>query len=194
MNTPPREIQNKDRFTLLAIIAVFLLPFVLAWMFVAGQFEWRPANTINHGILLQPPLQLQSFGVKNTEGESLKLNATPRDWFLVVLHTHACVELCQSLYQTGERIRIAVGRNMNSVTVTSLGPDDEAPLRQGQSWLFPANGKLIETLRLTIGDSQLNTALLIVDYAGRIVLVYPSSEDGNGALKDLERLLRSTAR
>lgn len=178
---------------MLAIVGVFALPLVLAWIFAMGPSEWRPANTVNNGMLLQPPLQLKSFGVINADGNSLTLNATPRDWFVVVFHDSACVESCRSLFQTGERIRIAVGRDMDRVTVVTLGPDDEAPLRRGQSWQFPANSNLVETLRLTTGNSQLSTALLIVDYEGRIILTYPASEDGNGALKDLERLLGSTA-
>ena len=53
---------------------------------------------------------------------------------------------------------------------------------------------LVEALRLTTGEPQLDSVLLIVDYMGRIVLIYPPGEDGQGALSDLKRLLRASAR
>ncbi len=192
MNSPPQDEKNKSRLVLLALLGVFALPLVFAWMFAMGPAEWRPANSVNFGMLLQPPLQLQSFGVISSDGDSLTLNASPRDWFVVVLHENECAESCRTMFQTSERIRLAVGRDMDRVTVATLGPDDEAPLRRGQSWQFPANSKLVETLQFKTGASLHSTILLIVDYGGHIVLAYPPSEDGNGVLKDLERLLGGT--
>jgi cytochrome oxidase Cu insertion factor (SCO1/SenC/PrrC family) len=191
MNTPSREMQRKGRRTLLAILTVFALPLVLAWMFIMGPFNWRPVNTVNYGMLLQPPLHLKSYGVMDVAGAALTLDAVARDWFLVVLHDAACTEPCQTLLQIAERIQVAVGRDTPRVTLASLGPDGDVLVPSGQSWLLPADGNLVEALRLTMGDSQLNTALLIVDYQGRIVLIYSPSEDGHGALSDLKRLLRA---
>jgi cytochrome oxidase Cu insertion factor (SCO1/SenC/PrrC family) len=194
MNKSPREVQTKARFTLLAIITVFALPLALAWLFTVGPFHWRPANTVNYGLLLQPPLRLESYGVMDAAGKALTVDTIARNWFLVVLHNNACTEPCQTLFQIAERIQIAVGRDMQRITLVSLGPDDEAPVPREKSWTFPADGNLVEKLRRSTGKPQLDTALLIVDYQGHIVLVYPSSEDGQGVLKDLERLLRASAR
>ena len=194
MNTPSQEVQRKGRRTLLAIITVFALPLVLAWMFILGPFNWRPENTVNYGVLLQPPLPLKSYGVMDVAGAALTVDAVARDWFLVVLHDAACTEPCQTLLQIAERVQIAVGRDMHRVTLASLGPDGDVQVPRGQSWLLPADGNLVEALRLTTGEPQLDSVLLIVDYQGRIVLAYPSTEDGNGALSDLKRLLRASAR
>ena len=43
-------------------------------------------------------------------------------------------------------------------------------------------------------EPQLDTALLIVDHQGIVVLMYAPTEDGPGALYDLKRLLRASAR
>ena len=194
MNTPPREVRTKARRTLLAIITVFVLPLALAWMFTVGPLNWRPAKTVNYGLLLQSPLHLKSYGVMHATGAPLTVDAVARNWFLVVLHTTACTDLCQSLFLIAERIQIAVGRDMHRVSLATLGPDDEAPAPHGQSWLFPADGILVETLRRATGEPRPDSVLLIVDYQGYIVLAYPSTEDGQGALNDLKRLLRATAR
>ena len=192
MSTPPRAAQAKARRTLLVLVAVFTLPLVLAWVFTMGPLDWRPAKTVNYGVLVEPPLQLKSYGVMDATGAALSVDAVARDWFLVVLRGAACREPCQGLMHIAERIQIAVGRDMRRVTLASLGPDDDAPSPRGQRWLLPADGKLVGALRRATGE-QLDTVLLIVDHRGRIVLMYPPSEDGRGVLSDLKRLLRASA-
>ena len=193
MNAPEREAQTKTRRTLLAIITVFALPLVLAWVFTMGPLDLWSVKTINYGVLLQPPLQLKSYGVTDAGGETLSVDVTTRDWFLVVLHDAPCTEPCQNLLQIAERIQIAVGRDIHRITLVLLGPDD-APVPRGQNWLLPKNSKLISELRRAMDNPQLDPILLIVDYQGHIVLTYPPTEDGHGALNDLKRLLRASAR
>ncbi len=194
MSTPPRVVPTKARRTLLALLAVFVLPLLIAWLFTIGPLDWRPVKTVNHGVLLQPPLRLDSFGVMDATGSALSVDAIARDWFLVVLHDTTCTEPCQDLLRIAERIRIAVQRDMHRVSVVCLGPDVDAPVSREQSWLLPVDGKLIEVLRRTMGEVQFDNVLLIVDYQGRIVLMYPPTENGQGVLDDLKRLLRASAR
>ncbi len=193
MSTPPRAA-HKARRTLLALVAVFALPLGLAWVFTMGPLDWRPAKTVNNGVLLEPPLRLKSYGVMDAAGAALTVDAIARDWFLVVLHGAACTEPCQDLLQIAERIQIAVGRDMSRVTLAMLGPDDDAPPPRGQSWLLPADGKLLGALRRATSEPELDTVLLIVDHRGHVVLMYPPAEDGLGVLHDLKRLLRASAR
>ena len=116
------------------------------------------------------------------------------DWFLVVLSGSACTEPCQHWLQIAERIQIAVGRDMLRVTLALLRPDDDEPVQRGQSWLLPADGKLLGALRRATSEPELDTVLLIVDHRGHVVLMYPPAEDGLGVLHDLKRLLRTSAR
>ena len=194
MSTPPQPAKSKARNTLLMLLAVFALPLLVAWIFTLGPLDWRPTRTVNYGVLLTPPLRLNSYGVMDATGAALTVDVVARNWFLVVLHNAACNEPCQELWQIAERLQIAVGRDMHRVTVALLGPDDNAPVSRGQSWLLPADGKLVDALRLATDEPQLDTALLIVDHQGVVVLMYPPAGDGPGALYDLKRLLRASAR
>ncbi len=194
MSTPPRPAQTKARNTLLMLLAVFALPLLVAWVFTLGPLDWRPTRTVNHGVLLTPPLQLNSYGVMDAAGAALTLDVVARNWFLVVLRNSACTEPCQGLLQIAERLQIAVGRDMHRVILASLGPDGSTPGPRGQSWLLPADGKLVNALRHATDEPLLDTALLIVDHQGIVVLMYPPTEDGPGALYDLKRLLRASAR
>ncbi len=96
--------------------------------------------------------------------------------------------------QIAERIQIAVGRDMSRITLALLGPVNDIPAPRTQSWLLPADGKLIGAVRREMGAPQFDSMLLIVDHRGRIILMYPPAEDGQGMLDDLKRLLRASAR
>jgi cytochrome oxidase Cu insertion factor (SCO1/SenC/PrrC family) len=193
MNSSP-QILTKPRRTLLLILAVFALPLALAWVFTLGPVEWRPVGSVNNGVLLTPALSLKSYGVTDSAGAPLNLDAVAGDWFLVVLSDSRCMETCQHWIKVAEQIQIAVGRDMDRVEIAVLGPVEAGVPRSGLNWLMRSGGELAEALnaaaRQPVGDS----VLLIVDYAGYVVLMYPPDEPGPGALKDLKRLLKATVR
>jgi hypothetical protein len=187
-----RAPQKKARRTLLALVAVFTLPLVFAWALTMGPFDWRPANTVNYGVLVEPPLQLKSYGVMDGTGAAPIIRAIPGDWFLVVLRGIVSAE-SQHWVQMAERIHIAVGRDMPRVTLAMLGLEFDGAAPRWQSWRLPVDTKLFGALSGATGGTVLDTVLLIVDHQGRVVLRYPPDEDGHGALDDLKRLLRASA-
>lgn len=195
MNPAPAiaTARTKSRLTLLALLAVFLLPLLLAWLFARGPLDWRPQSNLNYGVLLQPPLALSSYGVIDATGAALTENAIARDWFVVVLYDGACYASCQQLMQDAERIQIAVGRDTHRVSLALLSAQAEAATPAGKNWRLPAQGGLIQELRRASGDPPFDTQLLLVDYLGNVVLIYPPTDGGLGALEDLKRLLKSAA-
>ena len=191
MNAPQR---TKNRVTLLLIVAVFTLPLVFAWVFTKGPLDWRPVKTVNHGVLVEPVLGLESHAVMDNSGAALVMDSVPGNWFLVVLRGSACMEECKRWLQIAERIQIAVGRDTPRVALAQIGPDIDSRLSRWQSWRLPPESGLFAALGRVTGERLPDVMLLIVDHRGRIVLVYPPAEDGRGALDDLKRLLRASAR
>ncbi|MCZ6640345.1 MAG: hypothetical protein O7F71_02105 [Gammaproteobacteria bacterium] len=199
MNTQRSTTQKRSRVTLLLILAVFVLPLALAWIFAKGPLEWRPVETVNNGVLVAPPLLLESFGVMDDSGEAPPVGSIASDWFLVVLRGPACGEQCAHWLEVAERIQLAVGRDMPRVTVVLLGPvgDTPTPLlvkESQQSWQLPPGGKLVSELGRATGEPPPDARLLIVNHQGRVVLAYPTTEDGRGVLDDLKRLLKASSR
>ena len=186
--------QKKARRTLILITAVFALPLALSWFFALGPFQWRPGDTINHGVLLEPSLSLRSFGVTDSVGKELSLDEIPGDWFVAVLRGAQCLETCQRLWEVAGRLRMAVGRDISRVDLAMLGPDADLPTLEGEIWLLPPDNKLAGELGRLIDGPPLETGLLIVDYRGYIALMYRPEEEGYDALLDLKRLLRASAR
>ncbi len=202
-NTPTiTTTRTASRLTLLALLAVFMLPLFLAWLFARGPLDWQPKNNLNYGVLLQPPLQLNTYGVMNATGGALTVNANARDWFVVVFFAGtdtgsgatACAEACRQLIEVAERLPLAIGgRDAYRVSLALLSLNGEATIQQGQDWRLPADREQVQELRRALGDTLLDVQLLIVDYQGYVVLSYLPTEDGLGVLEDLKRLLRSAA-
>ena len=193
MNSTPAGTKTRARLTMLALLAVFVLPLLLAWGFAMGPFDWQPQSNLNYGVLLQPPLQLNSFGVMPATGAALTMNAIARDWFVVVLHNGPCPVSCQASLEAAERIQIAVGRDTDRVSLALLsnGAITATPPRENL-WLA-ADLELSQALRQASGEPQFEAKFLSVDYRGYVVLMYPPSEEGLGVLEDLKRLLRAAA-
>ncbi|MCZ6710362.1 MAG: hypothetical protein O7B25_08365 [Gammaproteobacteria bacterium] len=185
---------TKPRRTLLLILAVFSLPLVLAWVFTLGPMDWRPANSVNYGVLLSPALDLKSFGVTDGAGAPLSIDGAAGDWFLVVMRNSPCAEDCHRWLKVAEQIQIAVGRDMDRVEIVVLGPDGAQARRSELTWLMRSDGELARALNAATGQPARDSVLLIVDYAGYAILMYQPDEAGPGALKDLKRLLKATVR
>lgn len=193
MNPAPAGTKTRARLTLLALLTVFVLPLLAAWGFARGPFDWRPQSNLNYGVLLQPPLQLNSVGVMPATGAALTMNAIARDWFVVVLHNGPCTVSCQQLMEAAERIKIAVGRHVGRVSLALLSSEAITSTPLGNQLWLAADAELSQALRQASGEPPFDAKFLIVDYRGYAVLMYPPSEEGPGVLEDLKRLLRAAA-
>ena len=194
MNTPSPVATSNARRTLIALAAIFTLPLLFAWLISIGPVEWLPVKTVNHGVLVKPPTQPGQYGVTDSQGAALNVNAIARDWYLVVLHSSACTQQCQDLMQIAATIKVAAGRDSSRITLVRLGPDDDVTAPAGERWILPSDRNFLQELGRASGQEQIDDALLIVDHRGRSILFYPPSTDGSGVLEDFKRLLRSTAR
>jgi len=194
MNTTSPTVPSNGRRTLIALAAIFTLPLFFAWLISIGPVEWLPIKTVNHGVLLNPPPVLGSFGVTDSQGMALNINAVARDWYLVVLHSSVCTQQCEDLMQIAATIKVAAGRDSSRITLARLGPVDDNETLTGERWLLPVDSNFLQQLGQAANQQQIDNALLIVDHRGRGILFYPPSTDGSGALDDFKRLLRSTAR
>ena len=184
--------QTKSRLILISLFMVFALPFLFAWMFAVGPLEWRPQGSVNFGLLLDPPLQLQAYDVVDASGDELASAAIARDWYLVVLHTKACSTECRELAKSAENILLAIGQDALRVRLASLSYEAGSSVLLGEKWLLSADNMFIADLGRAAVNPLLDNLLLIVDYQGYVVLMYHSSEESIGALEDLKILLKSS--
>lgn len=188
LRAPAAGRPTRQRTLLVALIALFLLPLVLAWVLIG---HWRPSGSAEHGELLVPARPLpQAF---------ITAHALHGRWTLVYLAAGpGCDAACRgSLYRL-RQVRLATGKDIDRVQRLALWlqPADAAT----RQWLAVEHAGLAgaeagaEELRpftaAWASEGAAGRWIYLVDPLGNLVLRYPAEVDAKGILSDLQRLLK----
>ena len=161
-----------SRLRLLALAAVFVLPFVIgSGLFWSG---WRPAVLRNHGELIQPPRALPPSA-----------GALQGKWLLLVPVRDGCGQACQDTLQQLQRAHAALGKDQGRVRRVLVG---SAPIRLNPelATLSPAADEA--AWRSALDDYA--SAVFIADPLGNVMMRYGEPIDARYVLRDMERLLK----
>lgn len=170
----PRSEIIRNRIKLLAIMAVFALPVLVAYMgFFGGWFQHH--STVNKGELLNPPLTISQLELVDAV-DATAFDTNQHWWLLLVEPAGACDAACERRLLTLRQTWIGLGKNQDRVETAVIGGEPEMrPLEQ------------TKVLRLN-GQQTLPPAFYIVDPLGNIMLRYqlPQSEqDAIDRAKDM---------
>ncbi len=180
------------RRTLLALVAVFFLPFIVgSGLFWSG---WRPERFGNHGELLQTPRVLPESGLRHADGRPLPTSELRGKWLLALPVNAACATACQQQLQQMQQVHIALNKEqtrLRRVLISSVAEPAAADL-QGRfpdlvMALAPAAQGGEAWHEVLDGSGQ---AVYIVDPLGNVMMRYADPGNMRGVLKDLERLLK----
>ncbi len=162
---------SRNRWILLLLIAVFVLPIALA---TAIFYLAPPVPTAHHGELLSPPLDLRGLALADGQGQSRSLTAFPTDWRLAYA-SGVCPDAaaCEATAAAVLRLHVALGKDAHRVTPLWLTPT------------LPTDGATDGQFR-----SALASGIYLIDSQGFAALRYPVDADLQGVLKDLRRLLK----
>ncbi len=193
MSSRSAPAQRRGRLILTGIAAVFVVPVIVAAILTMGPLEWQTTRTINYGILVKPALDLSSYGL-TVQGEIEPNKPTvPGDWFLAVFYDKKCAAICERLIDQVNRIQNAIGRDRTRVDIVILSPEPMASNVEQPYWLLTDGDRFIRELHRATNSQQKLPAVLIVDHRRRAALMYPPKDDAQDALRDLKRLLKSSA-
>lgn len=187
--TTPAGVK-RTRVTLILIFALFMLPFVLAWVLnFVGDFA--PGETVNRGTLIQPVRPVTTDGLIDPQGNALSPDYFKGEWVLLFRHAGDCGDACHQTLYVLRQVRLAQGKNIDRVKRLLLlegaampawtaetaqhypGMDIVRASTPASAALFPPAGRLY-----------------LVDPLGNLMMEYALDADPRGIIKDLERLLR----
>ena len=193
MSSKSAPAQRRGRLILTGIAAVFVIPVIVAAMLTMGPLEWQTNRTIKYGILVKPALELSSYGLM-VQGENEPNKRTvPGDWFLGVFYDKKCAATCERLIDQVNRIQNAIGRDRTRVDIAILSPEPMASNFNHPYWLLSDGDRFMRELHRATNSQQKLPVVLIVDHRRRVALMYPPKDDAQDALRDLKRLLKSSA-
>ena len=184
------------RAKLLALIAVFLAPFIGGWL-ALYVFEWRPAPG-NYGELVQPVRKIDWPLLEASDGRRFE-GGFGRKWTFLMFADEACGEACRANLFYMRQIRTLLGRDtlrLQNVLVSRRPLDEKTRVYLSE---FP-NLVIIEDFRDqdlyrqfqlpgvdTVGASP---RLYLVDPDQNFMMHYPAEADENRVLEDIKKLMK----
>jgi len=181
---PQTNIQHKNRRILLLVIAVFVLPILLAKFALNG--DWLATGVTNKGTLITNELTLEQLGIDKTKFE--------QQWLIIYNLPNDCGLDCQKTLEAVHNTYVALGKEMPRVTPVALYQNElsteqlqRVSKSQWQLMALPAKAK-----------EHINTPqVLIVDPLGNVFLSHqiPAGsaglpQFGKQILADMKKLLK----
>jgi len=200
--SPGRGVQGSGRMQLLALVAVFLAPVLIAAvLYASAGRQWLPAGESHHGQLIQPPRALDSFPLRGGNGGSLGTDYLVGKWTLVYVGPSDCPEECRRALEKMRQVHKAQGRNigrMQRLYVAEGGKPAE-PTRKllnrehpHLTVAVPGPGGAGMAPFQAEGDAGAE-GIYILDPNANLILRYDPGTEGEGLLDDVEHLLKHSA-
>ncbi|HTT07597.1 MAG TPA: hypothetical protein VMH34_02230 [Gammaproteobacteria bacterium] len=188
----PADAAPRGRWVILAVFGLFSLPVLLAWLLSSGRLNWVPKGHTNYGTLIVPAIALDPW---LPAADRTRLPHRYGEWTLALIEDgRACGPACADGWDRLWRIREALqGEKIRVSTAVIL--EAGADLPDPRALKLPLTSQAMQELRraLALHDpAAIEVRLVIIDYRGGIIMLYPPHPDMSGVLNDLKRLLRAS--
>ncbi len=192
-----RSRRRRNRLIILAIVAVFLLPVLMAGLWYANIHDWG-YETMAHGHLVTPPVALHPPPLPLALGPGrLSPSYFRGRWTLVYAGRPDCLPDCREALYATRQIRLAMGVDITRVqriylvlghpTKTGFLEVEDPDLTVVDA-ATPSGRRFVGRL-LRAGHARLGKAIFVVDPEGRLMMTYPAGADPMVLLHDMQRLL-----
>jgi hypothetical protein len=192
------------RHARLKLLLMFLMP-ALAVILASVVFFTGiglPRGTINKGVLVQPPRQLDELPLRDASGAPWRFAASTRGWGILVTGGGACDAACRERVTLTRQVRAALGKDIERLQRYYLAVEPAAELGFA-AWLAAEQPDLVwlatdtAGLRALLGttgdpDPLASGAIYLVDPRGFVMMHYLPSHPGRATLDDLRFLLRNS--
>lgn len=194
--TPPpppvdTRVRNRNRLALLAVVAVFVLPILVA-MWIARS-DRIPEATGVHGQMYDPARDLRDLDLQPVDGSAYAWNPEERTWRILVVPPARCGQECVDLVADLDKVWRLFGRNAGRVHVLWACAEEACMPPPGTA--LPGTFLRIHPdarLRAALPgvDDPAGTPVYVLDPNGFLVLRYAPGFDPSGLRRDVGKLVR----
>ncbi len=184
------------RIKFLALIAVFLSPFIGGWL-ALYVFDVKPTSG-NYGTLIVPVKKLNWPVLEGSDGQRYTAGFG-RKWTLLLFAGGSCGELCRSNLFYMRQLRTLLGRDtlrLQNVLISSGSLSEKTTIYLQE---FP-NLKVIENNNDAelyhsfsldgYDDVGASPRMYLVDPDQNLMMHYPAESDQNRVLEDMKKLMK----
>ena len=185
--------ETRGRLLVSGLFALFFLPIAVAWYLNIKMPDWLPSGRTNHGTLVEPPVRLETEGMRSVEGRRVDASLFKGKWTLLYAAESSCRATCEKALYKMRQARFALGEDMQRIQRLTVFPVDAADgLAKKVEGLdaalmvVSADAPWMERFKAGGGAAE----IFLVDPQGYLIMWYPQDANPSGLIKDLERLLR----
>lgn len=193
MNTvtqAPADLK-RNRLTILLIVGLFVAPIVLAWLYVAGVFDWRAQGMLNRGNLILPPIDITALN------PPLRLAAwsemAPSNWAVIVVTDGACAAACGEALDRLLIIRELLGQGSERVSIHALATTVGGPHHQVRIIVDPVALVGLQKALAHAAPPLKLPAIVFLDWRHQLMMHYALDTNPKNIQQDLKRMLRASA-
>jgi len=175
---------QRNRRSLLLLLAVFILPILLAKLALDNQ--WLNLGVTNQGKLLAQPLTLKELGINESE--------LAKQWLIIYRLPSVCPDVCLHSIETVHNSYVALGKDMPRVSAVLLKENIFSAQQSKQ--LAKSQWKII-ALTPQMKNLLHEPQVLIADPLGNVILKHqlPEQEQlqaafGKAIVADMKKLLK----
>lgn len=183
--------RNRNRWALLGVIAVFVLPILVA-MWIA-RVDRIPGATGVHGEMYDPPRDLREVAIEHADGSPYPWQPEERTWRIVVVAPADCDAACAALATELDKVWRLFGHRADRVDVLwaceqdACMPPDGTP--RPDTFTAIRAGTALRAALPGVDDPD-GTPVYVLDPNGFLVLRYAPGFDPAGLRADVAKLIR----
>ena len=190
--------QKHNRLILLLIFLIFATPVIVATLMHTSWWAYRPNETVNRGLLVEPAQPLDYSALSFAEDTALPAGV----WTVLYPVAEPCLSECRSKLESLRQVHRATGRKQGMLNILPLlqangegsGVSDMLEIYPLFTPAFDLQGTVTGQLQ-RLGDLANDEDLtdgqaFLIDPTGNIMMRYSAGFDPNDLKKDLKRLLK----
>jgi len=164
-----------SRRMLLLLLAVCLVPVLVAYALNFLKPDWLPTSQTNHGELMKPVQALPMLDLHDTQGAAVSNVAFKGHWNLVYLGGDHCDKQCAQRVLEVTNIRSLLRADAGRLEVFYIAPDEAALLHTTAAL---KSARMAQLQLLSIGDKPPNeqAAAVLVRQPGSVLLIDPIND------------------
>ena len=187
---------RRGRLQLAAILGIVAVPVLVSYfMFYTG--IGVPTDTVNKGVLIEPPVAIGAARLSDDAGQDWSLAEQGPVFKLLQFVGGDCAENCRTLLYNARQVHTRLGKEASQVLRLAVHTGN---LSQATRELLARDYPKAVVLSgdypqwqalLPDGDPSNTERLYVVDRRGFLVMYYTPNHSGGELLKDLNRLVKT---
>jgi hypothetical protein len=170
------------KYNLILLLIVFP---VFAGILLYCYFNYSPPKTIHHGVLLQPPLNMQHFNMFTTD---------ERKWQVAYVPAECCDSVCGKELLQLNQLKKALGENGKKVNLTLIAKQACEVHDSSHIAMEAINMQQVKQFQETLTQAgeatfDMTDKIYVIDPNQNLFVYYLSTTNSNDILNDLRRVL-----